>query len=102
MSMLCATCGGFYRMDCPHRNNNPGCQPMPGQTDINRLIVEIHAVVVKPSTPPDLGVAALVRAARRVVWARYLNRPDGTGWDLLKNAIGDLEDLVGRPEEGEG
>jgi hypothetical protein len=45
---------------------------------------------------PDL---ALTRAARRVVWER--SRPDGD-WDGLKNAIGELEDIVGRPaSEGE-
>ena len=37
----------------------------------------------------------VVAAARKVVAARYAGGDDG--WDRLKNAIGELEDLVGRP-----
>jgi hypothetical protein len=37
----------------------------------------------------------LLTAARRVVWARHVNRTDA--WDVLKEAIGTLEDIVGRP-----
>ena len=40
---------------------------------------------------PDL---ALIRAARRVVWERH--KPGGE-WEGLKNAIGELEDIVGCP-----
>lgn len=36
---------------------------------------------------------ALVKAARRVVYERY----SGGEWDKLKDAIGALEDIVGRP-----
>lgn len=36
----------------------------------------------------------LRKAARAVVDARYYNGEDG--WDRLKNAIGELEDIVGR------
>lgn len=39
----------------------------------------------------------VVAAARKVVAARYYNGDDG--WDRLKNAIGELEGLVGRPEQ---
>jgi hypothetical protein len=41
----------------------------------------------------------LMKAARRVVWERY--KP-GSDWDGLKNAIGELADIVGQPaSEGE-
>ena len=42
------------------------------------------------------GVDPLYRAASRVVWARYYSGDDG--WDRLKNAIDQLEEIVGRPE----
>lgn len=44
---------------------------------------------------PDAAFASLMRAARAVVWARY--KPGGE-WEDIKEAIGRLEDLVGRPE----
>jgi hypothetical protein len=46
----------------------------------------------------ELGLdpeAKLRKAARAVVWARHYSGDDG--WDRLKAAIGDLEDLVGLP-----
>lgn len=55
-------------------------------------IMEIHKTVVG-------GIPAshkLVVAARRVVWARYYNGDDG--WEKLNEAIGQLEDIVGRPK----
>ena len=48
----------------------------------------------------DEGVvpeAALIKAARRVVWAMYVRREDG--WDLLKSAVGDLAGIVGEPAD---
>jgi hypothetical protein len=41
--------------------------------------------------------AALIKAARRVVWAMYVRREDG--WDLLKSAVGDLAGIVGEPAD---
>jgi len=41
-------------------------------------------------------VDPLYHAASRVVWARYYSGDDG--WDRLKKAIGQLEEIVGRPE----
>jgi hypothetical protein len=43
-------------------------------------------------TDDDLSLAA-----RRVVWARYYSGDDA--WDKLKLAIGDLEEIVDRPEK---
>jgi hypothetical protein len=39
----------------------------------------------------------LIKAARRVVWARHYKGEDG--WDKLKHAIADLEALVGEPTD---
>ena len=58
--------------------------------EIEKQIAEIHAAVVN-------GIPAneqLVKAAKAVVDARYYNGDDG--WDRLKNAIGELETIVGR------
>jgi len=55
-------------------------------------INEIHAVVVNGSPSND----ELVRRARAVVDARHYNGDDG--WDKLKNAISELEGLVGRTQ----
>jgi hypothetical protein len=44
--------------------------------------------------------AKLRKAARAVVWARYYGGHDG--WEYLKEAIGKLEDIVGRPKDEEG
>ena len=37
----------------------------------------------------------LHKAAHRIVWARYYDGEDA--WDKLNAAIGELEDIVGRP-----
>jgi hypothetical protein len=39
----------------------------------------------------------IIAGARRVVWARYYTGDDA--WEKLKQAIGELEDIVGRPEK---
>jgi TraY domain len=39
----------------------------------------------------------LIKAARAVVWARHYRGSDA--WDRLKEAIGALEDIVGRPAD---
>lgn len=51
-------------------------------------IDEIHATIVKGAPAND----ALMKAARAVVDARHYNGDDG--WDVLKNAIAELEGLV--------
>jgi hypothetical protein len=53
-----------------------------------KLIAEIHAVVVKGKPANE----ELLRRARAVVSARHYHGDDG--WDKLKNAIGELEELV--------
>ena len=53
-------------------------------------IAEIHATVVR-GMPSD---EKLRRVARAVVDARYYGGDDG--WDVLKNAIAELECIVGR------
>jgi hypothetical protein len=58
--------------------------------DTKTMIAEIHATIVK-GAPADEKLRA---AARAVVDARYYGGQDG--WDVLKEAIGQLEDLVGR------
>jgi hypothetical protein len=45
----------------------------------------------------EVPEAKLIKAARRVVWARYVKREDG--WDLLNAAIADLVGLVGEPAD---
>ncbi len=54
------------------------------------MIQEIHATIVKGAPADD----KLRAAARAVVDARYYNGDDG--WHVLKEAIGQLEALVGR------
>lgn len=39
----------------------------------------------------------VIKAARAVVWTRYYSGDDG--WDRLKEAIGQLESIVGRPTD---
>lgn len=41
------------------------------------------------------AIEQLKAAGRKVVKARY----GGDDWDALKNAIGELEDIVGRPRD---
>lgn len=60
--------------------------------ETEQQISEIHATIVKGAPAND----QLRKAARAVVDARYYSGEDG--WDRLKNAIGDLEDFVGRSE----
>jgi hypothetical protein len=46
----------------------------------------------------EVGIAPeadLWTAARAVIWARYYSGDDG--WERLKEAIGNLEGIVGRP-----
>jgi len=57
---------------------------------IQKQIEEIHAAVVK-GAPAD---EKLRKAARAVVDARYYHGDDS--WEKLKNAIGELQDIVGR------
>ena len=48
----------------------------------------------------EIGIdpeAKLRHAARAVVWARYYGGDDG--WERLKEAIGNLEEIVGRPKD---
>ncbi|MHB8388019.1 MAG: hypothetical protein ACYDBH_00390 [Acidobacteriaceae bacterium] len=57
-----------------------------------------NALIALGWTPPDYGAIPandlLCMAARRVVDARHHGGDDG--WDKLKDAIGKLEDIVGR------
>lgn len=55
----------------------------------DKQIDEIHAAIVRGAPAND----TLVKAARAVVDARHYQGEDG--WDRLKNAICDLEGLVG-------
>ena len=55
---------------------------------------QAYLLAVGVDVPP--AGAKLHQAARRVVWARYYSGDDG--WDRLKKAIGQLEEIVGRPE----
>ncbi len=61
------------------------------EEEILRLLRQVHAVAVERAPAGD---PLLIAAARKVVAARY----SGGEWEELKNAIGELEDLVGRPE----
>jgi hypothetical protein len=57
-------------------------------------------IVALVSTQQSAETAALVRAARAVVFARYDSGP--RSWEMLKRAISALEDCVGCPiTEGE-
>jgi hypothetical protein len=56
-----------------------------------RLLRDVHAVTVGKAPASD----NLVRAARDVVLARYAQGD----WSILRDAIGVLEDLVGRPKD---
>ena len=60
----------------------------PSTLTLEQQIAEIHAFVVRPVSDK------LHKAARAVVDARYYHGDDG--WDRLKNAIGELEEIVGR------
>lgn len=64
--------------------------------DEKQLLAQVQAihdqVVGRPAVPTP-AASDLIRAARRVAWARRVKRNDG--WDLLKEAIGQLEDIVG-------
>lgn len=64
--------------------------------ETEKQIAEIHAVVVHGNKTPaeDRYLASLVKAARAVVDARYSGLP----WNYLANAIGALEDIVGRSD----
>ena len=61
--------------------------------NIEQKISEIHATVVK-GAPAD---EKLRKVARAVVDARYYSGDDG--WDVLKEAICELEGLVGRSRD---
>ena len=58
--------------------------------DSNQKIAAIKRILA------DQSEDALVAAARKVVAARRYDGDDG--WDRLKNAIGELEYIVGRPD----
>lgn len=58
-----------------------------------KMLEEIHAKVVKGAPSND----AILKAARKVVDARYYHGDDG--WEVLKSAIGELEGIVGRTEK---
>jgi hypothetical protein len=60
--------------------------------ETEKQIAEIHTTIVKGAPADD----ALRRAARAVVDARHYLGDDG--WDKLKNAIGQLEEMVGRSD----
>lgn len=57
-----------------------------------KQIAEIHATIVKGAPADD----KLRKAARAVVDARHYHGDDG--WDRLKNAICELEGIVGRSD----
>jgi hypothetical protein len=69
---------------------------MPDEATITKLIEEIEERLARLhqafGTAPD---DKLRQAARAVVFWRYYDGDDG--WEKLKNAIGELEDLVVRP-----
>lgn len=56
--------------------------------ETKKKISEIHATVVIGTPSND----RLLQAAQAVVDARHYHGDDG--WDRLKNAIGDLEDIL--------
>ncbi len=58
-----------------------------------KMLTEIHAAVMGRATHEQ---RELLERAMAVVVARHYRGDDG--WDRLKNAIGELEDLVGRPK----
>lgn len=63
---------------------------------IDRLVQETFEHCVKYLFERGIDPGDPVRrAARRVVWARYYDGEDA--WDKLNAAIGELEDIVGRP-----
>jgi len=62
--------------------------------ETKKQIEEIHALIVRGEITLN---DKLNKAARAVVDARHYHGDDG--WDRLKNAIGELEDLVGRTED---
>jgi hypothetical protein len=57
---------------------------------INKLYLELSQV----ATATTGKEKEIVEAAKRVVRARRCNADNG--WDLLKNAIGELEDILER------
>ena len=57
-------------------------------TEQLRLLRDLHHTLISKAPASE----DLVRVARAVVAARH----SGDGWDRLKDAIGELEDLVGR------
>jgi hypothetical protein len=65
---------------------------------ITRLVQETFDHCAKYLS--EVGIdpdAKLRKTARAVVWARYYSGDDG--WNRLKEAIGNLEDIVGRPKD---
>jgi hypothetical protein len=45
---------------------------------------------------PGAATTELIKAAKAVVWFRYYSGDDG--WEKLKEAIGRLENIVGKPQ----
>ena len=72
--------------------------PDPARENFDKTVRELYrscASYLRESGEVPEG--PLVKAARRVVWAMYVKRDDG--WDLLKNAVGDLAGIVGEPAD---
>jgi hypothetical protein len=65
---------------------------------LTRLVWETYDHCAKYLREIGVSSAGQLRtAARAVVWARYYDGDDA--WDRLKEAIGRLEDIVGRPKD---
>jgi hypothetical protein len=92
-NIACVRCGARYNVVLP-TITRPGPVLLINRLDaLPAAVVSGYTIEISPPTDP------LVTAARRVVWARYVQTDDG--WEQLKAAIGVLEDLVGRPEREE-
>jgi|HubBroStandDraft_3_1064219.scaffolds.fasta_scaffold00005_8 hypothetical protein len=72
--------------------------PMDDEAKLTRLVQETFDHCAKYLRAVGISPEADVwTAARGVVWARYYAGDDG--WERLKEAIGRLEQIVGRPKD---
>jgi hypothetical protein len=71
---------------------------MPDEAAIDKLVTETYEHCAKYLRARGRGPESeLYRAARAVVFFRYYGGDDG--WEKLSEAIGELENIVGRPEK---
>ena len=72
--------------------------PDPARENFDKTVRELYrscAGYLRDSG--EVPEAALIKAARRVVWAMRVRREDG--WELLQDAVGQLESIVGEPAD---